>query len=99
MLEGLKGRSGISDPDTTKAAMRATGLSQVGIAKLLGVAQPTVSGWCNGNRMGQWHHRMLVRISKVGPDVQRALYFLVNTDRLEEALGVCLGAPVPEIAE
>ena len=98
MFEGLNGRLGVSDPEAVKAAQRASGLSQAGLAKLMGVVQPTVSGWSNGRRIGNWHHRMLVKIAKVGPDVPRVLYFLVKEDRLEEALGICLGAPLPFVA-
>lgn len=94
-----RGKDGIHDPDAVSRAMRATGLSQVGLGRILGVSQASVSSWTRNGKMNEWNHRMLLRLGTVNSDVQGALYFLVHSDRIEDALGVCLGAPPPGMAE
>jgi hypothetical protein len=88
----------ISDPDAVRQALQATGLSQAGFGRLLGESQSQVCRWSKGASLSPWQHRMILRIGKVEGDATRVLYFLMSEDRIEEALGVCLGAPLPEVA-
>lgn len=90
-----RGKDGIKDPDVVVNAMRATGCSQVGIARLLGVSQASVSLWTRGGKMNEWNHRMLVRFGEVKPGMQGSIYYLLKEDRVEDALSVCLGVPAP----
>lgn len=93
-------KRGVIDPEGVRDAMRNTGLSQVGFGRLVGgAAQATVSGWVNGQPMRTWEHNLVVRLQKVSSDSARVLHLLVHSGRELEALGVCLGAPVPCMEE
>ena len=87
--------AGIFDPNSVKAAMAATGLTQAKFARLLGVAQASVSGWATTKKgMDRRNYALVCRFAAAEID-RPVVDFLLKEGRELDALAVCLGAPAP----
>jgi len=88
----------VIDTPAVTLACQATGLSQAGMARLLGVEPSTIMRWTNGMPMRPWTRDILLRIQSTPAEVRGEVYRLVREGKNVDALAVILSSTMQAAA-
>ena len=83
------------DAALARLARTVTGLSQVGLASLLGVGQATISRWEAGRSpIGDYHRALLDRVISQPKQNLSVIHYLLQHGRVADALFVGMGGNI-----